>query len=108
MRTLSALIRIGSTLYPQARGSYIKWVSGEPYVDAFGAAWVALFGQLPKHTMGEAIPKDVIHGVGLSNFYVQHPMKDECRPLMYVIVNLNDYYRWPREKIADWLESEGL
>lgn len=34
--------------------------------------------------------------------------KVHLRPLLYLIVHLNDHHKWTREQIADWVESQDL
>ena len=36
---------------------------------------------------------------------VHHPVTGRDHELKYVIMDLNDHYRWTREQIADWLET---
>lgn len=35
----------------------------------------------------------------------KHPVNGKIGSLFDIIINLNDYYKWTREKIADWLET---
>jgi hypothetical protein len=39
------------------------------------------------------------------NEVVKHPLVTGEWMLADIIMNLNDVYRWPREKIADWIET---
>lgn len=36
---------------------------------------------------------------------VKHPVNGEVHALRSVIMNLNDFHKWPREEIADWIET---
>lgn len=95
---LSEAIRIGCALRPvQAFGDLTDGVG----TCALGAALEGIYG----------------YG-SVASVYVYDSGKRNCRDLdSYLggdkwrelpIAIHNDYDRWPREKIADWLESQGL
>lgn len=35
----------------------------------------------------------------------KHPVTSKIENLFNIIINLNDYHKWTREQIADWLET---
>lgn len=122
IKTLSAAIRYGSKLKPQVHNIIIGrlFVDGE-YLDehhigtcAIGAAWDAIRtakGQgldLSDWQNSNAAYSDIQSiGVRLGQI-VEHPEDHHHYHLSHVIVSLNDSFRWTREAIADWLESQGL
>lgn len=40
--------------------------------------------------------------------YVKHPVTKNRDSLQRVIIDLNDTWKWPREKVADWLDTLDL
>jgi len=51
---------------------------------------------------------DFVHQIDLLpglNARVKHPVTKEEAPIKDIIINLNDYHKWTREAIADWLET---
>jgi hypothetical protein len=80
---LSECIRIGAKMKPQGFESY----DFQGRTCAIGAAMDAIGGNLSV----------LLDMVGRSAFWHMHDQ----------IVWKNDYERWTREQIADWLESQG-
>lgn len=39
---------------------------------------------------------------------VKHPVQEVTSELISILVSLNDSHGWTRERIADWLEQEGI
>ncbi len=78
---------------------------------------------LDEHNVPQAIKKVVLSSMGFNalsgsnspnllaselpgiSLQVKHPETGKMLPLYNVIMNLNDYYKWSREKIADWIEN---
>lgn len=120
---LSEAIRIGSQRYPQAFGEETKHAAYTRLVqitdqaigtDAWGAAYVALFGELPELDLSywtfplyDRVLSRVDRGAMLQSVPLENPVNGMfCRVAM-IVNQLNDKERWTREQIADWLESIG-
>ena len=97
---LSAAIRIGSMTTKQITGRFTDGGNGRC---ALGAA-VDAAGYNPH--------ADSIDNVRMAHAlfpeleeHVVHPEEEMTYSLYHAIWTLNDFYRWPREKIADWVET---
>jgi hypothetical protein len=106
MDKLSTLIREGAAKRPQVFYQLIAPVGDGNYgTCALGAALDAvgyeMFGEDPTS-------EELVTHIGLELVAVASPAHPGLeRPLIDVIINLNDHERWSREQIADWLESIG-
>lgn len=100
---LSEAIRAGARMGPQVKFSYVEKASdGRIFSCALGAAGLAAFGPLFKEgkmsfALSEKFP--VMRQVVIC------PERGSLCELAVAIVRLNDFYRWSREQIADWVES---
>lgn len=116
IRSLSAAIRYGSKLKPQAIGALFKFNAATEMIHscAMGAAYDAVVTAKGGHVSSAVQPHvdDVLH----EHFgeIMNKPLwiSSECGAIegcaLEVIPYLNDTLRWSRERIADWLESQGL
>lgn len=120
---LSEAIRIGSQRYPQAFGhetEYAKYTRLSQITDyrvgtdAWGAAYVALFGELPELDFSywtlplyDRVLAKVDNGLKLQRVPLENPVNGMVCRVAMIINQLNDKERWTREQIADWLESIG-
>lgn len=104
---LSELIRIGCKVSKfQCRGLFRK----DGSTCAIGAAHLAKTGELvPIGNIAMNLNMVALEICGADPLQqVYHPMCQEKVTLIEAIITLNDNYNWPREKIADWLDSIGL
>lgn len=98
---LSAALRIGASLRGQC---FMEWYSPDGRSCALGAIAEASYGhrKVDGNALMETYPA--------LNRTVDMPVDDkgfsERDSLLGVIHRLNDF-GWPREQIADWLESQG-
>lgn len=120
---LSEAIRIGSQRYPQAFGQETKHatytrlvqiVDPEVGTDAWGAAYVALFGELPELDFSywtlplyDRVLAKCDDAARLRFVPLENPVNGMVCRVAMIINQLNDKERWTREQIADWLESIG-
>jgi hypothetical protein len=100
--SLSSAIRAGSALGPQA---FDRWFGKNGATCALGAARVAEFGL--EHEGG--IDLGAIWPYCITA-YASCP-DGGCSEygkvrIFGLVVHLNDFHRWTRDQIADWLESE--
>lgn len=105
---LSAAIRLGAMLKPQARGGLLKGGG----TCAFGAALDAV-GALPTTALHHDLAHDIVMKLParwpIIRRHVQHPLSTwRPVPLASVIVDLNDTHQQTREQIADFVESVEL
>jgi hypothetical protein len=54
---------------------------------------------------GESVVKELSKVFNNLEATVEHPLLKRQYALCDVIVSLNDYHKWSREQIADWLET---
>jgi hypothetical protein len=106
---LSEAIARGAELRPQAHDAYFKVTTEGLASCAMGAAYEAVTGytRLADGTDNYDL---ISYITGTDIGYVQHahPVTGEKDDLASIIVDLNDEYTWPRERIAAWLSSLGL
>lgn len=69
---------------------------------AIGAAFIAI-GTNPSDIPDWAKLNEKFKIQGM----IRHPIKKLLMTINRVVVSLNNDYEWSRERIADWLESEG-
>ena len=127
--TLSAAIRTGATLRPQATGDYVAAVEGgtveacaylsdgSPWIYATcaqGAAFEALCGMLPNHDWIERRVEPLLRATfRLANRKIpfppgmQRPVKRRTSSVLFVVATMNDG-GFTREEIAAYLEQHGL
>lgn len=115
IKTLSAAMRYGSKLKPQAFGSLFKHdgITGVLHSCALGAAYDAIesakgndvrmtcsahAADALKAHFGKALEKPLT---------VPDSSQQICEAIN-IIPYLNDAMHWSRERIADWLEENGL
>jgi hypothetical protein len=97
---LSEALRLGTMNTKQA---YRTWKGPEGEMCAMSTAWYALTGGEGNSAAGTPLT----HLLGAVS--VQHPAKPGITmDLKNTIMDLNDSYRWDRNRIADWLEGLGL
>lgn len=116
IKTLSAAIRYGSKLKPQAIGALFKFNAATEMIHscAVGAAYDAVVTAKGGH-VSSAVQPDVDHALH-EHFgeIMSRPLgvPGECGKIegcaLEVIPYLNDSLRWSRERIADWLQENGL
>lgn len=115
LHSLAEAIRKGAALRPQAKGQYFA-----PWRDSFascalGAAWEGSQDR-PFEDLQEVAVEDPILGrikgrfPVLSMTGVAFPIQPRFigsgeSELWHEITQLNDYYGWTREAIADWLDG---
>lgn len=125
-KKLSTLIREGAQLRPQVFGSAVSLLDG--HIDengkldedgpceygtcALGAAYEAITGQLPDNTdpfeTTVAFIQDSTDSIGAEIAYPDGTsLSTYVDQTVDVVVSLNDYYKWTREQIADYLEQQG-
>ncbi len=116
---LSDAIEAGSTRYPQIQGAYCR-VSADGYgTCAIGAAYVALYDQLPigaqqtgavcrdvsaalgTDIMDEALTLPIPPGLNV------HLFDDNQNYLASVVTGLNDGLGWSYQQIIDYLRQYG-
>lgn len=96
---LSEAIRLGSMGTQQAVGEFVDPKGG---MCVMSTAWYALTG----HAEKDARKTPLFQMLGLAK--VEHPVKGIPSTLQATLMDLNDAYRWPRHRVADWLEGLGL
>jgi hypothetical protein len=110
-KTVAALMREGATFRPQGFGYLYR--AGKTC--ALGGALEALRGKgsldqpgnLPPFT--EMVAQILSEATGQNLFTrVRHAMKQTTVPVYAVILDLNDIYKWPPDRIAQWLETQPL
>lgn len=109
--TPSGLLRKGATMHKQAfRCIYDYDLENEQVVAscALGAIYFAKFGR-PADDSDDAVKAlSALFAPDNRKIIVVDPTTDQRASLFNTIISLNDNYEWSREKIADWLESQGL
>lgn len=131
---LSEAIRKGAQYRPQAFGKYYieRWDDDVICSCALGAAAEGLTGKVERPDVLEvrdllnayfialedsyyAVPRYEIYALALDKdaenrlrYHWRFEKPEERVTIFSVIVGLNDYYKWTREQIADWLEKRGL
>jgi hypothetical protein len=95
MMKLSEAIRLGSLLRPQG---FRYLFDNHGRTCALGAALDAI-RKLPDFLSDRYIPEEWI------NFINYHSQCPACPFVGNVITHLNDFHKWTRESIADWIES---
>lgn len=50
-------------------------------------------------------PSGMVNSMDAMKMEVKHPIEDHTGTVDNIIINLNDGYKWSREKIADWLDT---
>lgn len=105
--SLSEAMRAGATLRPQCAGQLFSRTRS----CAIGAAIEAVTGVSEE-------PSDSDFGEFQSLYAATFAMRPPCPAepcyggnlafddLGFVVTHLNDYHSWPREKIADWVETQ--
>lgn len=96
---LSEALRLGAMGTKQAFGN---WTDADGAMCAMSTAWYALTG----HEEHDAQSTQLVRL--LDGRRVTNPETGHDHSLTAVIIDLNDDKKWPRHKIADWLESIGL
>lgn len=117
---LSEAIRVGSKLRGQA--TYVlahKTCDGQITTCAMGAAYEALFGELPELDQRYVgVPfgtrtdyarlQDTFPFLSVeSEEGIETPGGQPAKTIQSAIAYMNDYEDMPREEIADWLEARG-
>lgn len=103
---LSEAIRLGAMLKPQGHG--LLHVNGRTC--ALGAAYDAV-GHLDEHSYGwRGLERDFPILLSLLKApcpipTCQSPFWRDGQRETWAIPHLNDYHRWTREQIADWVET---
>jgi len=98
--TLSTLLREGITLHNvQCFGNLYQFDDDRLMILASCALGAITQGQLTRDEFTETI-------VSLSRNVI-HPINKFSYSIKRAIISLNDTYRWSREEIAVWLESQG-
>lgn len=115
---LSALLRAGSEDYAQITGDYIAYTDDRCVVGlcAVGTIFYALFRRLPPQAHEVLLvnsKNDVFRTIYNHHPEAQteraHPIAERApQSVLMTIIDLNDDYHWSRQRIAEWLESEGL
>ena len=109
-RKLSALIRDGAAKTEQCRKMY--FTGNCHHACAIGAALLALYtpDEIDEMWDWKLESLDDLLTMPVTG-KVKHPvLGDEYEgvdSMWVVIISLNDDHNWSRERIADWLESEG-
>lgn len=101
---LSEAIRLGSMGTQQAYGRWHEKTDEGVAMCAMSTAWFALTGRAEEDAHASALAE------ALQARHAPHPADPTVRDwsVASVIIDLNDQHRWPRHKIADWLEGLGL
>jgi hypothetical protein len=97
---LSEAIMVGAAMTKPLRGSFYDYDDPAAGACALGCAKLAL-GQLPRNVSILGVQYPFLNG----DCY--HPVSGEILVLYEVIENLNDHYKWSRERIAKWVASLG-
>lgn len=108
MRFAEAM-RLGAALRPQAFGELFDSVGS----CAMGAVMEAVGAMTPSRLLSMDPFKASMDGhASLQQKYpwiyktiVKHPITGIDFPLNHTVVDLNNYYRWNREQIADWVDT---
>lgn len=106
---LSGLIRQGAAMRPQTQDVFFDGRGS----CAWGAAIEAAHGTAYLEALaGDFTPLAATIDIAFPDYHktrrVQHPEQPYKDALFLTIAELNDRFYWTRERIADWLESEGL
>ena len=115
---LSELIREGSKNTTQCYGQYFERnEDGSLAACVLGAAFLAFTGKVSEFDVTLQNDYELTEALGelsLSQTQLDHlstlietDWDFETNQLPNIVVTLNDTCRWSREKIIDWLESEG-
>lgn len=96
----------------QAHGTWFKTDDEGKIVQAcalatcfIGAGLVDAEGTYPTGVPMEEARIKLLERFPILDRYVEHPETGFKSPLFDTIVNLNDTYKWSREKIADWISG---
>lgn len=120
IKTLSAAIRYGSKLKPQSFVALfmVHRLTGQVHSCALGAAYDAV-----RLARGDSIEFEANHGLCTGQAAAElrqrfSPSLNKLLPVpgipknsaevLFIIPHLNDGLKWSRERIADWLEENGL
>ncbi len=105
-KPVSRLMREGAAATGECVGQYARRTdTGRLHTCAIGAIAVAKVGNFDL----EAVRTESAHVEDmLGALDALHPVHQTMRSMTGIITGLNDFWGWPREKIADWLESIGL
>lgn len=115
---LSAYIRKGALLRPQAFHDYVKRApleNGWQYeyrTCAIGGAYEAITGKLPEPDWLQhgKVNKTIFQATGVKDVRIPYPesvLPEREAPILDVVSTLNDTSKWTREQIADYLETQG-
>jgi hypothetical protein len=110
-KTVAALMREGALFRPQGFGNL--YYAGKTC--ALGGALEALHGkgslERPENLpMFSDIAAQILsEATGQKLFtLIKHPMTCAIVPVYSVVLDLNDIYKWPRDQIAQWLETQPI
>ncbi len=114
--TLAEAIRKGAQQRPQIFCRMFSWVGKTLQGSCvLGAAWEGQYGaptfvDSPMDIVGaqERSDLDVFPEFGQEFPKFSCPVNGQCgvpTALETVLIHLNDYHRWTRERIADWVEA---
>ena len=134
-REIAAAIRVGARLGPQQYGAFVRVLEQHPRTPTIGTCVIgaALLGTEPGQVKTLKLCNRFVYlDVELLRLRGRFPMfhtrhlcpaqydshallfgwlNSVCRPppatLWTVVTHLNDYHRWSRERIADWVEGLG-
>lgn len=105
---LAELMREGIKITKPLRDYWIKRTPSRCYACAMGAAIFACNAQAPqKDEHGYVEMLQECSGINMRQI-VMNPVSGARNPLWLVIEDLNDGERWPRLKIAKWVDSLDL
>jgi hypothetical protein len=117
MNKLSAFIREGATKRPQAFDDYVRLVpidgDGWQYrTCALGAAYEAITDKLPEPDWLQdgKVVRAIHKATDIRDQRIPYPENTYPGREAYIVdmvPTLNDHFRWTREQIADYLESQG-
>ena len=99
---LSEAMRLGAMGTKQAFGSWHYLKDGEDRMCAISTAWYALTGE-KSHDGGNTPLHQMLEGVKVNS-----PVDGVEMSLASAIIGLNDNHHWGRDRIAGWLETQGL
>ena len=107
-KELASAIRAGASRRPeQAFGDYFV---GRRASCALGAAYEGMY-RLAANMDGQRPTKDLTAFFDCLEGIIRSCPVEGCKKrllLSAMIVHLNDHHEWSREKIADWLEENGV
>jgi hypothetical protein len=95
---LSEAILLGSTLAPQG---FWRFMNSDGHTCAVGAALQAVGAELSDVSSWEQFP--ILNTVGIT--CPECGRKPSRHPMYYLVSHINDYHRWSREKIAEWVAT---